>query len=76
MNTKPHFSSFNITSYFFYIDLISSLLGPRLINPESTLIHVGAYDSKLLKVFNSVCFWLSMQNSLLFQCAHIFLPVE
>jgi len=32
------FNSFNIMSYFIYIDLISSLLDPRLIDPGSTLI--------------------------------------
>jgi len=31
-------------SYFIYTDLISSLLDPRLVNPGSILIHVGAYD--------------------------------
>jgi len=30
-------------SYFIYTDLISSLLDPRLVDPGSTLIHVGAY---------------------------------
>jgi len=30
-------------SYFIYTDLISSLLDPKLVNPGSTLIHVGAY---------------------------------
>jgi len=30
--------------YFIYIDLISSLLDPRLVNPESTSIYVYAYN--------------------------------
>jgi len=30
-------------SYFIYTDIISSLLDPRLADPGSTLIHVGAY---------------------------------
>jgi len=30
-------------SYFMYTDLISSLLDPRLVDPGSTLIFVGAY---------------------------------
>jgi len=34
-----HFSSFNIISYFTYTDLICSLLDPKLVDPESTLIH-------------------------------------
>jgi len=38
-----HFSSFNITSYFIYTDLISSLLDARLVGP---LIHIGAYEVK------------------------------
>jgi len=29
-------------SYFIYTDLIRSLLDPRLVDPGSTLIHVGA----------------------------------
>jgi len=29
-------------SCFIYTDLISSLLDPKLVNPGSTLIHVGA----------------------------------
>jgi len=33
--------------YFIYTDLISSLLAPRLVDPGSTLIHVGAYDRKI-----------------------------
>jgi len=33
-------------SYFIYTDLISSLLDPRLVEPGSTLIHVGAYDPR------------------------------
>jgi len=35
-------------SYFIYPDLISSLLDPRLADPGSTLIHVGAYDPNIL----------------------------
>jgi len=31
-------------SYFAHADLISSLLNPRLVNPGSTLIYVGAFD--------------------------------
>jgi len=34
----------SITCYFIYTDLISSLLDPRLVDPGSTLIHIGAYD--------------------------------
>jgi len=30
-------------SYFIYTDLIDSLLDPRLVDPGSALIHVGAY---------------------------------
>jgi len=30
-------------SYFIYIDLISSLLDPRLVDLGSTLIYVGTY---------------------------------
>jgi len=33
-------------SYFIYTELISSLLDPKLVNPGSTLIHVGAYQPK------------------------------
>jgi len=29
--------------YFIYTGLISSLLDPRLVDPGSTLIYVGAY---------------------------------
>jgi len=29
--------------YFIYTDLIYSLFDPRLVDPRSTLIHVGAY---------------------------------
>jgi len=29
-------------SYFIHTDLISNLLDPRLVNPGSTLMHVGA----------------------------------
>jgi len=36
-----HFSSFNITSYLIYTDLISSLLDPRLADPGSTLVHTA-----------------------------------
>jgi len=38
------FSSFNITSYFICNDLISSLFDPRLVDPGSTLIYIGAYS--------------------------------
>jgi len=31
-------------SYFIYTDLICSLFDPRLDDPGSTLINVGAYD--------------------------------
>jgi len=31
-------------SYFIYVDLISSLLDPRLDDSRSILTHVGAYD--------------------------------
>jgi len=41
-----HFSFFNIMSYFIYIDLISNLLDPGLVDPGSTLINVVAYDRK------------------------------
>jgi len=40
---------FIITSYFIYIELISSLLDPRPVDLGSTLIHVGAYDPKNLQ---------------------------
>jgi len=30
-------------SHFVYTDLISSLLDPRLVDPGSTLKHVGAH---------------------------------
>jgi len=33
-------------SYFIYTDLISSLLDPRLVDPGSILIYVGAYGPK------------------------------
>jgi len=39
-----HFNFFNIMPYFIYTDLISNLLDPRLVDPGSTLIHVGTYD--------------------------------
>jgi len=32
-------------SYFIYIDLISSLLDPKFVDPGSILIHIGAYYS-------------------------------
>jgi len=36
------------------IELISSLLDPRLVNPGSTLMYVGACDSKIFdSLFNS-----------------------
>jgi len=31
--------------YFIYTDLISSLYDPRLVNPGSSLIHVGTFHS-------------------------------
>jgi len=31
------------------MDLISSLLDPRLVNPGSTLIHIGAYGPKFFE---------------------------
>jgi len=43
-------------SYFIYNDLINSLLDPKHVDPGSTLIHVGAYDSLRianLKVFKT-----------------------
>jgi len=40
---KSRSSSFNIMSYFICTDLISSLFDPRLVDPGSTLINVGAY---------------------------------
>jgi len=39
----------NLTSYFVYTDLISSLLDSRLVDPRSTLIHVGVFDPYLRK---------------------------
>jgi len=33
-------------SYFIYTDLITSLLDPSLVDPGSTLIHVGAHSPK------------------------------
>jgi len=44
VKSRSHFSSFNIMSYLIYTDLISSFLDPKLVDPRSTLIHVGAYD--------------------------------
>jgi len=45
-----HFSSFNITSYFIYTDLITSLPDPRLVDPGSILFHVGANNSYCVQV--------------------------
>jgi len=42
-NLTP-FSPFNIMLYFIYMDLISSLLDPRRVDPGLTLIYVGAYN--------------------------------
>jgi len=39
-------SSLNIMSSFIYTDLISSLLDPRIVDPGSTLIYVGACGRK------------------------------
>jgi len=36
-----HFNSFNITSYFIYTDLISSLLDTKLVDPGSTMAHTA-----------------------------------
>jgi len=36
--------------YFIYTDIISSLLDPKLVDPGSTLIHVGKYGTKLLEI--------------------------
>jgi len=33
-------------SYFIYTDLICTLLDPKLVDPGSILIYVGAYDPK------------------------------
>jgi len=41
-------------SYSTYTDLISNLLVPKLVDPGSTLIHVGASDPKNTK-------WLSFE---------------
>jgi len=49
-----HVSSFNIMSYFIFTDLISCLLDPRLVDPGSTLIYVGAYDPKFLSNYSTV----------------------
>jgi len=40
-------------SYFIYTDLICSLLDPRVVDPVSTLIHIGAYDS----ISSTLSFW-------------------
>jgi len=45
---SSHFSSFNVVPYFIYTDLISGLPDPRLVDPGSSLIHVNAYDPKIL----------------------------
>jgi len=38
-------------SYFIYTDLICSFLDPKLVDPGSTLIHVGAYTAlSVLKI--------------------------
>jgi len=44
-----HFSSFNVMPYFINVDLISSLLDARLVDPGSSLILVDAYDPKDLQ---------------------------
>jgi len=36
--------------YFFYTDLISSLLDQKLVDPGSTLIHVDAYGPKCISL--------------------------
>jgi len=41
---QAYFCSFNIISYFFYADLISSLLDAKVVDPRSNLIYVGEYD--------------------------------
>jgi len=46
VSSLSHFCSFNIMAYFIYTDLIRSLLDPRLVDPGSTLIYVGAYDPR------------------------------
>jgi len=48
-------------SYFIYIDLISSLLDPKLVDLGSNLIHVGAYDSTLVHTTPCWCIRL-LQN--------------
>jgi len=35
-------------SYFIYTNLISSFLDPKLVDPGSTLINVGAYDPEFV----------------------------
>jgi len=37
-------------SYFIYTDLISSLLDLRLVDPGSTLMHVGALNPNPARV--------------------------
>jgi len=42
--SRSYFSSFNIVPYFIYTDFVSRLLEQRLVDPGSTLMHVGEYD--------------------------------
>jgi len=48
-------------SYFIYTDLISSLRDPRLVDPGSTLIYVGAYNPWKI---NFVLFTLQNYNTM------------
>jgi len=43
-------------SYFIYTDLISSFLDPRLVDPGSTLIHVGACGPKVQNVASALLY--------------------
>jgi len=44
-------------SLFIYTHLISNLLDPRLVDPGSTLIHVGAYDQWAIKIIVKLLFY-------------------
>jgi len=53
-------------SYLIYTDLISCLLDPRLVDPGSTLIHVGAYDPRwCIRPLACIYWTLLIQNFLI-----------